>query len=190
MVERDPVLRKIGQAIKEMEDLEPPEALRFQVRETIRSRRVSWRRRIWGWMISPRTISITPLKLVPVAGAVLLLAAVSAVLMFRGERTASIREESNPGIPVRFSLAFAGARSVAVIGTFNEWQGQGFRMRWDETRREWQLLVKVPAGRHEYGFLVDDERVVSDPSALFQQDDGFGNRNAVLIVGDKHENSI
>jgi 1,4-alpha-glucan branching enzyme len=141
-------------------------------------------------MISPRTISITPLKLVPVAGVVLLFALVSAVLMYRWEQPTAMREASNPGIPVRFSLALAGARSVAVIGTFNEWQEEGFRMRWDEGRREWQLLVRVPAGRHEYAFLVDDERVVPDPAALFQQEDGFGNRNAVLIVGNGHENSI
>jgi hypothetical protein len=184
------VLRKIGQAIREMEDLDPPQELRLRVLEAIGRRRIPWVRRLWQWMVSPRLVSVTPLKLVPVAGLLLLLAVGSGVLMFRREPPYAAREESSSGVPVQFTLALTGARSVAVIGTFNEWQEQGFRMRWDETRREWHLLIRVPAGRHEYAFLVDGERVVSDPVALFQQDDGFGNRNAVLIVSDKHENSI
>ena len=42
----------------------------------------------------------------------------------------------------------------------------------------------LPAGQHEYMFVVDGERWVADPLAGRYVDDGFGagRQNAVLIV--------
>ena len=45
----------------------------------------------------------------------------------------------------------------------------------------WSLSVKLQPGRYEYMFVVDG-RWVTDPNAIAHADDGFGNRNAVLLL--------
>lgn len=50
--------------------------------------------------------------------------------------------------------------------------------------------MELPMGRHEYAFLIDGERIVPDPGALLYHEDGFGNRNAVLILGGNGETNI
>ena len=99
--------------------------------------------------------------------------------------------QTQTAVPVVFSLRLPGARSVAVIGTFNEWHPQGYEMQalrnGDQT---WTLMLPLPNGRYEYAFLVDGKEIIPDPRAPFYQDDGFGNRNAVLIVGNDNEKAI
>ncbi len=56
-------------------------------------------------------------------------------------------------------------------------------MRWDDERNRWVLKVRLPMGRHEYAFLVNGEKVVPDPEAVLYEEDGFGQRNAVLLLG-------
>jgi len=43
-------------------------------------------------------------------------------------------------------------------------------------------VVVLPAGAHEYMFVVDDERWVPDYSANRFVEDDFGRENSVLIV--------
>ena len=72
----------------------------------------------------------------------------------------------------------AGAEQVAVAGSFNGWNPEQAPMR-----REgdvWVTALVLPPGVHEYMFVVDGTRWVSDPQASEQRDDGFGNANSVL----------
>ncbi len=73
------------------------------------------------------------------------------------------------------------ASEVCLVGDFNEWTvcttplrpvGDGL----------WRVTLELPPGRHEYMFVVDD-RWETDPSAPFHADDGFGNQNAVVLLG-------
>jgi hypothetical protein len=52
------------------------------------------------------------------------------------------------------------------------------------TRRgdTWQIGLYLFPGRYTYGFILDGARWIPDPNAPFQEDDGFGRRNSVLIV--------
>ena len=54
----------------------------------------------------------------------------------------------------------------------------------------WVLELRLPEGRHEYAFLVDGKMLVTDPSARFSQDDGFGNKNSILFVTEYEEQAI
>jgi hypothetical protein len=42
--------------------------------------------------------------------------------------------------------------------------------------------VRLPAGRHEYAFLVDGERWVADPNAPSSIEDEFGVESSVVTV--------
>jgi len=74
-----------------------------------------------------------------------------------------------------------------VIGNFNEWHPTGFEMHRNDQSQPWSIQLQLPPGRYEYSFLVDGQKIIADPQAPFYQDDGFGNQNGVLIVGNSHE---
>ena len=63
-------------------------------------------------------------------------------------------------------------------------------MKKDETKGAWTLVLQLPAGRYEYAFVLDGQTIIPDPLAEFYEDDGFGNQNGVLIVGNHHDKAI
>jgi hypothetical protein len=81
---------------------------------------------------------------------------------------------------------FPGARSVEVVGSFNNWSRGALALRDDNNDGIWHGDVVLPAGQHEYMFVVDGDRWVADPLAGAGRyvDDGFGigRENSVLIV--------
>lgn len=91
---------------------------------------------------------------------------------------------------VRFRLALPQAESVALVGSFNDWQPEGFTMYKDEDQGVWVITVPIENGRHKYNFLVDGKELIPDPGAVVNEPDGFGNFNSVLYVDAGHENSI
>lgn len=78
-------------------------------------------------------------------------------------------------------LTYQGqARSVCVSGDFNQWSPQSHCMQ--AGQKSWHLTLSLPAGKHRYLFVVDGRRWVCDPNALYQEEDGFGRKNSVLLV--------
>ena len=77
---------------------------------------------------------------------------------------------------------FPGARTVEVVGSFTDWRPGAIPLRDDDHDGVWKTEVVLPAGAHEYMFVVDGERWVSDPLAGRYVDDGFGRQNALIIV--------
>ena len=92
-----------------------------------------------------------------------------------------------PGVTegiAQFVGHFPGARSVEVVGSFNNWSRGMLHLRDENHDGIWHGQAVLPAGQHEYMFVVDGERWVADPLAGRYVDDGFGvgRKNAVLIV--------
>jgi len=79
---------------------------------------------------------------------------------------------------------FPGARSVEVVGSFNDWSRGSLHLNDDDGNGIWHAQAVLPAGQHEYMFVVDGERWVPDPLAGRYVDDGFGagQQNSLLIV--------
>ncbi len=82
---------------------------------------------------------------------------------------------------------FPGARSVEVVGSFNDWSRGTLHLSDDDHDGIWHAEAVLPAGQHEYMFVVDGEngeRWVPDPLAGRYVDDGFGagQQNSLLIV--------
>jgi 1,4-alpha-glucan branching enzyme len=71
---------------------------------------------------------------------------------------------------------------VEVVGSFTDWRPGAIPLQDDDRDGVWQTEVVLPAGEHEYMFVVDGERWVPDPLAGRYADDGFGRQNAVIIV--------
>jgi len=80
----------------------------------------------------------------------------------------------------RFVYTDNNADSVAVAGDFSQWKPIPLSPRTVNGRTVWTGLVPVSRGEHEYQFVIDGERWVTDPLAPVTEDDGFGAENAVL----------
>ncbi len=86
------------------------------------------------------------------------------------------------GQEVRFRHRAPGAKSVAVIGNFNNWQAPGLAMT--DTGRDgvWEISVKLPPGLYHYMFLVDGTVWQRPEQAPLYEADGFGFDNGVLEI--------
>ncbi len=130
---------------------------------------------LW-WLTERREIRVRVRPIWAVA------AAAAAVLMFSLGQFFSA--ESTPGpndVIVTFLAPFEDARSVAVAGSFSDWEPIPLHRTSDGSFR---LQMIIGSGVHEYMFVIDDERWVSDPLAELFVDDGFGRRNSLLVAGE------
>jgi len=73
------------------------------------------------------------------------------------------------------------AKSVAVAGDFNDWNGSlDFLQR--DSAGLWLGEVKTPAaGSYRYKFIVDG-RWIEDPSNGLKAEDGYGGLNSLLTI--------
>lgn len=80
-----------------------------------------------------------------------------------------------------FSITAPAARSVAVVGSFNNWDRGRHRLAGPDGSGRWRIAVTLRPGRYEYLFLIDGKTWVTDPAAATVSD-GMGGSNSVLIV--------
>lgn len=182
-------LRFIGGLVARIQDQTPPDALLAGVMAGIEPKKPSAGRRFWRLLTRPQYVRFTPMGLVY---GVVLLAVVLAGWSWVGlPRFSPSQEPSLAPISAgtenyRFTLSLAKgestqAKSVAVIGDFNNWTPQGYEMIWDEDCHCYNLSLPLPRGRYQYAFLVDG-RILADPRALLTQEDGFGHKNSIVII--------
>ena len=176
----DQELLALKRLIYRMPDREAPAGLTESILSSLEPKIVPGWLRIYRWALRPRTVIFQPLKLVPAA--VVLVLGLAIAIQFgpgRKDRGGTGHEEL---IPVTFTLSYQRAERVSVVGSFNKWNPTSHKMHQLGNRNTWVLELRLPAGRHEYAFLVDGKMVVPDQSSPFYQSDGFGNRNSVLFV--------
>lgn len=83
---------------------------------------------------------------------------------------------------VTFQIRAPGAKTVSVVGDFNQWQIGSVPLEDNEGDGVWKAKVAIPLGRHHYQFVIDGKKWLPDPQAPVRLDDGFGNKNSVLDV--------
>ena len=152
------------------------------------------------WLVRPQ-----PVRLRPAYGLAAVLLAVLGIGLFDGSlrraspdtpassagngsgevpvQTASAAiEEERDLVSTRFTYVSDEARSVAVAGDFNDWEPQPMRPRTVSGHRVWSTTLRLSQGEHQYMFVIDGERWVTDPLAPVQRQDGFGHKNAVITL--------
>lgn len=90
------------------------------------------------------------------------------------------RRSGGERITVHFTLHAPSAQKVELLGDFTGWKGSAILLAGPDASGHWTADVKLPAGRHEYIFLVDGHQWQTDPRADIRRDDGFGRENAVV----------
>jgi hypothetical protein len=144
-------------------------------------------RRALAWVLKPREVRVSPLGLGLAAAAVVALLFIRAAFPGAGpsmpatQATGGPDSDAAPTVYVQFLVEVPGARSVAVGGDFDAWEGTN-TLADPDGDGVWSGRVAVRPGVYAYMFLVDGSEWVTDPSAERYAEDGFGNRNAVLAV--------
>lgn len=79
-----------------------------------------------------------------------------------------------------FTLVAPDANEVYLVGDFNNWDGNGFKMR-RYKNGVFKKKAKLHAGQYQYRFVVDGEWW-TDPSNPNRQANAFGSENSVLTI--------
>lgn len=156
-----------------------PAGLEFRIERALKSRRHPMWRRAAAWALRPRSIRVSPLAGLAAAAALamLIIWSESDVPSDDATEVASVR----PIVYVQFLVEAPEARSVSLAGDFTRW-APDVSLEDPENDGVWTGRVALQPGVHEYMFVVDGTRWITDPRAQRYADDGFGNRNAVLVV--------
>ena len=133
-------------------------------------------RRVLQWLTERHVITIAMRPVWSLA----LAAVLAAVVLVPTHGTGPLLG-AQEGI-AQFVGHFPGARSVDVVGPFTDWRSGVIPLRDEDDDGVWSAVVVLPAGAHEYMFVVDGERWIADPLAGRYVSDGFGRQNALLIV--------
>lgn len=83
-------------------------------------------------------------------------------------------------VVVHFELHAPSAAQVELLGDFTDWKTGSIHLAGPDASGHWTADVGLPAGRHEYAFLVDGKQWLTDPRAEVRRADGFGRENSVL----------
>lgn len=191
MVERDddgldPFLRRIVDAARQ--PVEPDPAARARLEEALRREARPGRlRRALDWLLQPRPVRVSPLGGLAMASVVILLAVGLGLRAGRGARdqTAHFGPPPQAGErQVQFVLVAPDARTVSLVGDFNDWRPGATPLRAAGRDGVWTVEVPLEAGRYTYSFVVDGRVWKSDPEAPAAPEDDFGRPSSVILVGD------
>lgn len=103
---------------------------------------------------------------------------------FSATAGASVERVSDNGEQVwtRFVYIDNKAQSIAIAGDFNNWEPTQLTRKNVNGEQVWTGLIPMKRGEHRYMFVKNGKQWVTDPLATVQQDDGFGNKNAVIFL--------
>ncbi|MCR4339963.1 MAG: isoamylase early set domain-containing protein, partial [Gemmatimonadaceae bacterium] len=146
---------------------------------------------VLAWITRPRVLRLSPLAGLAAAAGIAL--AVLTVERAGSDRVATQIAATAPGAPVaaadtiklvQFMLVAPEARTVSLVGDFNDWDSTATPLREAADAGVWTITVPLSAGRHQYVFMVDGNRWTPDPAAPVAVEDDFGMPNSVITVGE------
>ncbi|MCC5914280.1 MAG: hypothetical protein JJU46_07890 [Balneolaceae bacterium] len=115
-------------------------------------------------------------------GYTLALTSESEVVEISQDSTTQFISEQEQEIWMRFVYFDEEADMIEVAGDFSNWDPIELNPEMIGDRQVWTGLVPLSRGEHRYMFIKDGDEWITDPLADVQQDDGFGNKNAVIFL--------
>lgn len=186
----DPCIDYLTGMIASLPDEEPPGDFMQAVMQQIIPKPISFRQRFWRFLIAPFTV----IAIRPLHAAVTIVLLVGLLFVFKtfwisdnDYPYAASSKNANTKL-VNFILDYPSAKKAAVIGSFNHWQPEHYHMHRNLSDGTWQIAVALQPGRHAYAFIIDNTKIIADPRALWEQDDGFGTRNSILTIDNEYDN--
>jgi hypothetical protein len=186
-VKADPVLKEefdglvgVVRAVETSERMAAPPFFTAEVMRRLQPRKATLGMRIRDFVLKGRVLRWNMATAFAVA--VLFVFTITLAVRMRNVpvETAMLQQQEQV-VNVTMRLHAPEAHHVAVAGTFNKWKTDSHVL----TKQEngiWTISLPLQPGEHSYMFIVDGKAWVTDPNAEAYQDDGFGNKNAVMRV--------
>jgi len=145
-----------------------------------------------GWLVRPRNVGLAPLAGLAAAAGLVGIGVIAGLAVNRDGRTPIVQapqpvaanqqlSDSVANRVVKFVLIAPQAVRVSVVGDFNGWD-LGATPAEKQPDGTWTTFVSLRPGRHVYSFVVDGTHFISDPAAPMAPDDGYGQKNSVVVV--------
>jgi hypothetical protein len=142
-----------------------------------------------GWLRGERILRVRPLRALAIAAGISVIIGVSGVAIgLRMSSSPTVASQSPAAVArdtvqiVRFVFVDPGAKSVELVGDFNEWAKGSTVLRRSGAPGVWAATVPLSPGRHEYAFIINGSRWVADPLAPKSSDE-FGTESSVIRIG-------
>jgi len=144
-----------------------------------------------SWWRTERVVRVSPLAGLAMAAGLAGIVALSSLVGGTRESPAPAVAQNNSAPAaiapdtvhlVRFVFVDPRATTVEIVGDFNAWTKGATRLERSAAPGVWAASVPLPAGRHEYAFIINGTRWIADPLAPKSSDD-FGVESAVIHVG-------
>lgn len=167
-------------------------AARQRLLEAIRAEPAPDRRGgVLAWLVEPRRFVLPPIAAAALAAGLVGIGILGGSAINRDGRLATERptaDAASSRLPdslaprvVKFVLTAPQAARVSVVGDFNGWDAAKTpAIR--EKDGTWSTYIPLRPGRYVYSFVVDGTHFVSDPAAPIAPDDGYGQKNSVVVV--------
>jgi predicted carbohydrate-binding protein with CBM48 len=137
------------------------------------------------WLTRRRTLALSPLGGLALAAGIAALGFVAAPRVLRrppSEESVRATPASSQSV-VQFVLFAPAAKSVALVGDFNDWDPGATPLLTAQPGGAWSVAIPLAPGRHRYAFVVDGTQWLADPGAPPSRDDDFGSPNSIVTVG-------
>lgn len=174
---RDPVIERL----RNLPDVHPPVGLRNEIMASLSPKKPGWWSQLRQILLQPRTVTFVPIKWAPLLAGLLMLAVIPRLASIDSSKEMVAKSEPAEKSALTLTFEHPDAQKVALIGTFNRWV-PGKRVRTEKQGNLWIFHLNVAPGRYEYAFLVDGQKVVPDPRAVFRRDNGFGTLNSIVYA--------
>lgn len=167
-------------------------AARTRLIEALRSEEAPRRQsRVIGWLVEPRRFALPPLATLAAAAGLVGIGIISGLLIGRDGRVPTAQRPAvaaNSQLPdsiaprvIKFVLIAPQATKVALVGDFNGWDQEATPAQ-RQSDGSWATFVQLYPGRHVYSFVLDGKVFMTDPAAPVAPDDGYGQKNSVVVV--------
>jgi hypothetical protein len=151
-----------------------------------------------SWWRTERLVRVSPLKGLAIAAGLAGIIALSTLRdgpaaesgsdFAKGQASAQSVAGTDTVHVVRFVFVDPRASTVEIVGDFNAWTKGVTKLERTAAPGVWSASVALPAGRHEYAFIINGTRWIADPLAPKTSDD-FGTESAVIHVGSMHQSA-
>ncbi len=141
---------------------------------------------LWAALRRPRPVEVSPLGALALAAGVAAVVLGTAIFSSRpvAPAVAGGAGGASDARPVQFVLVMPSARSVVLVGDFNDWDTGAQPLQRASRDGVWSVTVPLAPGRYRYTFVVDGQRWIADPGAPPVPEDDFGRPNSVITVGE------
>jgi anti-sigma factor RsiW len=175
-------LARAVRAVRNEPRMAPPSDFTRAVMKRLPVRRGSYGERLRDFLLRGRTLRWNMATALAAAAAL-----ITATVVFMRQPVAppggaalSSRQEG-ASVIVRLTFYAPQARQVTVAGDFNRWKVDSHAMN-RQNGGLWTIDLALEPGVYSYMFVLDGKTWVTDPGAESFEDDGFGNKNAVMRV--------